>query len=184
MSINLDTLVAKPDVVERLSLIFDFRPDSDPPVFSIDGIKSIKQIGLDGAGGQFAHLPDQRIVYASSEGEAGPIAAHFEAFIQLIVMHPYWKDILHFPGGGKLEEMRRAAIALEAMTLEEEEDLRGAREFIMSELALEKPADPIEALHRAASSTGLTISDPWGSTYTSLFNRFTIDDNPAPRDLA
>src|SRR5262249_44728443 len=97
---KLETLLAKPKVMEQLDLYFDFRPDSDPSVFSVDGIQSISHIGIDGAGGQFAQLADQRVVYVSSEGEAGVIAADFKAFIQLIVVYPYWHDILKFSGGG------------------------------------------------------------------------------------
>jgi hypothetical protein len=119
MPVDLDALLAANDeVAERLSWIFDFRLDLEAhrtDWFKIDGFETYQHIGREGAGGVFVQLPDQRILYISSEGQAGVIAADFNAFMQLIVTHPYWQDLLKFSGGGKLAEMRRAAIALEAM---------------------------------------------------------------------
>src|ERR1700761_4140514 len=116
MPLDLKALLsAREEIIERLGEAFDYQLQTEPPSkdwFSIDGISQYRYIGSEGAGGAFVELPDRRILYASSEGAAGIIALDFHAFIQLIVTHPYWRDMLHFSGEGKLSEMRRAAVAL------------------------------------------------------------------------
>jgi hypothetical protein len=187
MSLEPDPLDAHPDVVQQLSWTFDFvaaRPSHDRTCFTIANSIEFRLIGRDGAGGQFAQLADQRILYASSEGQAGIIAANFEEFIKLIVAHPYWRDILKYSAGGKLDEMRRAVIALEAYALDEEEDLVEARELVKSELGLDEPDDAVGALHHAVSASGVIIRDPYDNICTSLFNSYTIDNNPMFRGLA
>jgi hypothetical protein len=186
MPVDLNALIAANDeVAERLSWIFDFRLDLEAHQtdwFTIDGFDTYQHIGHEGAGGAFVQLPDQRILYISSEGQAGVIAADFNAFMQLIVMHPYWQDLLKFSGGGKLAEMRRAAIALEAMTADEEEDLEEARESIKSELSLKEPVDAIAALHRAVSTSNVIVRSSFdGNPAQSLFNTFTADGSPSLR---
>jgi len=181
-------LAANDDVAERLGETFDYRLDLEAhrsDWFTIDGVDKFLYLGREGAGGVFIELPDRRILYASSEGEAGIIARDFHAFIQLIVAYPYWKDILKFSGGGKLAEMRRAAIAMEAYTLDDEDELEEAREFVIEELALNEPEDAVAALHQCASATDVVVRSVHdGNPATSLFNRFTIDNNPMLRNLA
>jgi hypothetical protein len=187
MPIDLAKLAANAELVERLAWSFDLRIDlapQEPAGFMIEGVSDLGPIGSDGAGGWFIRLPDARILYVSSEGEAGTIASDLDAFLQLTIAHPYWKDLLKFSGGGKLAEMRRAADALEAMTLEEEEDLAEARELVRSELKLPKPENAVGALHQAVSTSKLVVRSPDGSACTGLFGRFTIDDNPMLRDFA
>jgi hypothetical protein len=189
MPLDVNSLIAADDeVARRLAWSFDYRLDLEAhgtDWFRIDGIETYQHIGREGAGGVFVELPDRRILYASSEGEAGIIAADFQAFIQLIVTHPYWKDLLKFSGGGKLSEMRRAAIAMEAFTLDDEEELVEAREFVIAELALDEAVDAIGALYRAVSASGLIVRSMWdGNPAVSLFNSFTIDSNPMLRNLA
>ena len=189
MPLDVNALIAANDeVAQRLAWTFDYRLDlqaHDTDWFTVDGMDKYQCIGREGAGGVYIELPDKRILYASSEGEAGVIADDFHAFIQLIVSHPYWRDLLKFSGGGKLSEMRRAAIAMEAFTLGDVEDLTEAREFVIAELALDEPEDAIGDLHRAVSASALSVRSRWdGNPASSLFNRYTIDNNPMLRDLA
>jgi hypothetical protein len=186
MPVDLNALLAADDeIAERLSSIFGFRLDLEAHQtdwFTIDGLDTCQHIGREGAGGVFVQLLDQRILYISSEGQAGVIAADFNAFMQLIVTHPYWQDLLKFSGGGKLAEMRRAAIALEAMTADEEDDLEQAREYVKSELALRDPVDAIAALHRAVSTSNVIVRSSFdGNPAQSLFNTFTADGSPSLR---
>jgi hypothetical protein len=186
MPVDLNALLAANDeVAERLSWIFDFRLELEAHQsdwFTIDGFETHRHIGREGAGGVFVQLPDQRILYISSEGQAGIIASDFNAFMQLIVTHPYWQDLLKFSGGGKLAEMRRAAIALKAMTADEEEDLEEAREYVKSELTLKEPVDAIAALHRAVSTSNVIVRSSFdGNPAQSLFNTFTADSSPSLR---
>jgi hypothetical protein len=181
-----DVLAANAEIVERLGWSFGFRIETgarEPVWFSVDGIKEFRRIGREGAGGEFALLPPaMRVLYVSSEGQAGILAADFEEFITLIVACPYWHDLLKFSGNGKLNEMRRAAAALEA-AYGDDEDLIEARAFLRSQLALPEPADPVGALYRAMSTSDVIVRPPDGEPCTTLFNRFTIDNNPFLRGL-
>jgi hypothetical protein len=186
MPLTPETIAANEDAVERLGWMFDFRIDIEPgePVwFKVDGIERISPIGQEGAGGIFALLPDSRVLYVSSEGQAGVLAANFQAFIELIAGCPYWQDILKYSGQGQLSEMRRAAIALEAINLDDEdEDRKEARDFLRTRFDIDEPADPVGELHQAVSTSDVVVRTPDGNPCTTLFNSFTIDDNPMLRD--
>jgi hypothetical protein len=182
MTIAMDALRANQEVQDRLAGPFDFRVATDPrePVwFSVDGAESIELIGENGAGGAFVRLEGSpRVLYVSSEGEAGIIAANLDAFVRLIVACPYWRDLLTFSGNGNLDEMRRAAPVLDGATLDEEDDLDEARAFLIAELGLE-PDDPVGALHRAVSTSDVVVRAPDGTPCAPLaFGRSTIDENP------
>ncbi|OAF12721.1 hypothetical protein [Bradyrhizobium neotropicale] len=157
-------------------------PD-DEPWFSVDGVEKPRQIGSDGAGGAFVLLPSQNVLYVSSGGRAGIIAGTFEAFVQLVVACPYWLDILKFSAGGDLVEMRRAAMALEA-TLDDEDDINGARDGVRAALDLSELDDPVGALYDAVAASDTIVRATDGSPFTTLFNRFSVDSNPMLRDAA
>ncbi|WP_027543442.1 hypothetical protein [Bradyrhizobium sp. WSM2254] len=183
MPLTPEVLTANSQVVARLGdLDISFTPDEEP-WFTIDGIESPRQIGSDGSGGAFVLLPSQNVLYASSEGRAGIIAATFEAFIRLVVARPYWLDILKFSAGGDLAEMRRAADALEA-TLDDEDEVNKAREQIRKALVLSEPDDPVGALYEAVAASDAIVRATDGSPFTTLFNRFSIDNNPMLRNAA
>jgi hypothetical protein len=183
MTLTPEVLTTQGEIVAWLgSLDVSFAPDEDP-WFTIDGAESPRQIASDGSGGAFVLLPSQNVLYVSSEGRAGVIADNFEAFIQLVVAHPYWLDILKFSAGGDLQEMRRAADALEA-TLDDEDDVNEAREEIRSALDLPEADDPVGALYEAVAASDTIVRATDGSPFTTLFNRFSIDNNPMLRDAA
>jgi len=178
-----DALTAQGEVVAWLgSLDISFVSDEEP-WFTVDGADSPRQICSDGSGGAFVLLPSQNVLYVSSEGRAGIIAESFEAFIQLVVARPYWLDILKFSAGGDLPQMRRAADALEA-TLDDEDDVNEAREQIRERLALPESDDPVGALYEAVATSDAIVRATDGSPFTTLFNRFSIDNNPMLRDTA
>ncbi|WP_439407108.1 hypothetical protein ACNJX9_37390 [Bradyrhizobium sp. DASA03076] len=183
MPLTPDVLTAQGEVVAWLeSLDVSFAPDEEL-WFSIDGIEIPRQIGSDASGGAFVLLPSQHVLYVSSEGRAGIIAESFEAFIQLVVARPYWLDILKFSAGGDLQQMRRAADALEA-TIENEEDVNEAREEIRGRLGLAEADDPVGALYEAVAASDAIVRATDGSPFTTLFNRFSIDNNPMLRNAA
>lgn len=181
MPLTPEVLTARGEVVAWLgSLDVTFTPDEEL-WFTIDGVDSPRQIGSDGSGGAFVLLPSQNVLYVSSEGRAGIIAADFEAFVQLVIARPYWLDILKFSAGGDLAEMRRAAGALEA-TLED--DVNEAREEIRGGLDLPETDDPVGALYEAVAASDAVVRATDGSPFTTLFNRFSIDSNPMLRNAA
>ncbi|MGY8704508.1 hypothetical protein RAD16_02025 [Bradyrhizobium sp. 18BD] len=183
MPLTPEVLRANGEVVAWLGgFDISFVPDEEP-WFTIDGIESPQQIGSDASGGAFVLLPSQDVLYVSSEGRAGIIAESFEAFIQLVIAHPYWLDVLKFSAGGDLAEMRRAADALEA-TLNDEDEVNEAREEIRSALDLPEPGDPVAALYDAVAASDAIVRATDGSPFTTLFNRFSIDNKPMLRNAA
>jgi hypothetical protein len=177
MPLTPAVLTAQGEVVAWFgSLDVSFAADEEP-WFTIDGIESPRQIGSDASGGAFVLLPSQHVLYVSSEGRAGIIAESYEAFIQLVIARPYWLDILKFSAGGDLKEMRRAADALEA-TLDDEDDVNEAREEIRERLDLPEANDPVGALYEAVAASDAIVRATDGSPFTTLFNRFSIDNNP------
>lgn len=183
MPLTPEVLTAQGEVAAWLgSLDVSFAPDEEP-WFTIDGVESPQQIGSDGSGGAFMLLPSQNVLYVSPDGRAGIIAENFEAFIQLVVARPYWLDILKFSAGGDLQEMRRAADALEA-TLDNEDDVNEAREEIRTQLDLSEADDPVGALYEAVAASDAIVRATDGSPFTTLFNRFSIDSNPMLRNAA
>lgn len=159
MPLTPEVLTAQGEVVAWLgSLDVSFALDEEP-WFTIDGVENPRQIGSDGSGGAFVLLPSQNVLYVSSEGRAGMIAESFEAFIQLAVARPYWLDILKFSAGGDLQEMRRAADALEA-TLDDEDDVNEAREEIRAQLGLPGTDDPVGALYQAVATSDAIVRAP------------------------
>ncbi|MCJ9703473.1 MULTISPECIES: hypothetical protein [unclassified Bradyrhizobium] len=183
MPLTPEVVTADRTVVARLiSLDVSFVSDEEP-WFTIDGIENPRQIGSDGSGGAFVLLPSQNMLYVSSEGRAGIIAGTFEAFVQLVVARPYWLDILKFSGGGDLHEMRRAAEAMEA-TLDDEDEINEARDEIRRSLELGEADDPVGALYEAIAASDAIVRATDGSPFTTLFNRFSIDNNPMLRNAA
>lgn len=183
MPLTPEVLTAQGEVAAWLgSLDVSFAPDEEP-WFTIDGVESPQQIGSDGSGGAFMLLPSQNVLYVSPDGRAGIIAESFEAFIQLVVARPYWLDILKFSAGGDLQEMRRAADALEA-TLDNEDDVNEAREEIRTQLDLSEADDPVGALYEAVAASDAIVRATDGSPFTTLFNRFSIDSNAMLRNAA
>ncbi|WP_027575441.1 hypothetical protein [Bradyrhizobium sp. WSM1743] len=183
MPLTPEVLTANSEVVARLrSLDVSFAPDEEP-WFTIDGIESPRQIGSDGSGSAFVLLPSQNVLYVSTEGRAGIIAESLEAFIRLVVARPYWLDILKFSAGGDLAEMRRAADALEA-ALDDEDEVNEAREEIRGALELPETDDPVGALYDAVAASDAIVRATDGSPFTTLFNRFSIDNNPMLRNAA
>jgi hypothetical protein len=180
MPLSTETLTANAEVADRLGWTFDLRVRTDPegPVwFSVDGAEGIRQIGLDSTGGVFVQLSGSpRVLHVSSEGEAGILAADLDAFIGLLVACPHWRDVLKFSAGGNLEEMRRAAALLEAVTVDDE-DLEEARALLRSHLGPTEPADPVDSLHRAVSTSDVVVRGLDGSPFGSLFNSFIIDES-------
>ncbi len=112
------------------------------------------------------------------------IAASLTEGMQLIVAFPYWHDLLHFSGGGDIAQMRWAIPYLEKALLKNEPEIERYRSFLRTELALPETSDPVARLHQAVEvlSRSITFDVPAGEQYASLFNKFSVDDNPAWRN--
>jgi hypothetical protein len=185
MPISLDDLATNVEIRDKVFLFndvnLDVPPDEDGSWIRVDGSADFSVIARDGSGGLFLVTPQsRRIIYASSEGEAGAIAADPAALVTLLATCPWWQDLLKYSRNGMdVAEMRRAAPFLEATWMGDEDELAQAREVLASALGMAGPGDVIDALHRAVS-TPVDVRFH-GVPARSLFGRFAIDDNPLYR---
>lgn len=185
----LERIKSRTDVAELLAGSFDFDVTRDDPV---EGLRlasgaALVPIAGEGAGGSYflsgagagAARP---VVFATSEGQGGPIAADLVQALQLVIGLPYWQDCLKFSAGGDLDEMRSAAARLEHELLEDCPQVAAARSRLRTDLDLpEVPADELLVkLHRAVAGTApdFILLDPDANSYDSLFNTFRVADNP------
>lgn len=140
-----------------------------------------KPVARDGTGGIFLlYGTHEYVVHITSEGQAGVIAADLATGVQLMTEYPYWRDLLNFSGGGKLQEMRRVAPYLERDLRKDEPKIDEYRETLRKRLGFDGGGDLIGYLHEAVAVLGkkVTVTDPDGTKFESLFGRFTVKSNP------
>jgi hypothetical protein len=100
--------------------------------------------------------------------------------LQIMILLPYWLDLLEFSGGGLLSEMRRAAPVLEKEYLASDSELDMKRSYVLSSLGLDQLDDPIALLHENVqkySGKFIVLAND-GFRYEPLFNTFVVEDNP------
>jgi len=187
MPIDLAKLLQDEDISDALCIVCELEAEDDaharlPLWFTVDGARDMTVIARDGSGGAFVTLPSSpRVIYASSEGEAGVVAQNVEEFVTLIVVCPYWRDLLTYSGGCRLEEMRRAAPVLEAFWLDVSDDRGALRERLIAAIGVIPPDDVVGLLFGNVT-TQLTIAHAEdGSPLQPLFGSYTIDRNPMLR---
>jgi hypothetical protein len=157
--------------------------DEDPPGwFALQPAEPYRIIARDGAGGRFclysatAGLP-HRLLYVSSEGQAGTIANSLAEGMQMMVALPYWRDCLKFSGGGDLQEMRKAQIYFEAKLRQRMGDIKVRRLAVYQELDVAAPSSPLESLRQAITEgTAVVVSTKDGTRFESLFSKFFVPD--------
>jgi len=179
MPVTLRDLATNADIRDRIFLICDIDAAPDEPApnwITVDGSTDFSVIARDGTGGLFLVMPGSpRIVYASSEGQAGVLAAGLEELMTLIVTCPYYESLLQYSGNGNVDEMRRAAPFSQGSWMGDEDEFAAARAFL-KELGIAEPKDVIGALHRAVSTpVDVRFHD---QPAMPLFGRFVIEDNP------
>ncbi len=168
MAINQAPLTTNPDVQDLLMTACDFQVGHGATWFSIDGVDHFEVVATDGGGGVFVVTPSSPcVLYVSSEGQAGVVAADFDELLTLVVLCPYWRDLLSASRGGDIEAMREAVPRLEEMCIDDEID--DARSFLKAELEVQEPDDLVGQLHRMVSTSGFVVRAPDGNTATSLF---------------
>lgn len=90
---------------------------------------------------------------------------------------PTWRDCLHFSGGGKIEEMRKAEV-LSARDFEARHPDANANRLILSKaLGLAPMVTPVDSLHRIVSdgTKVKVIATIDGSAYEGLFGNVNAD---------
>jgi hypothetical protein len=146
----LDRIKTNARAAELLATVFDFdleRADHVEPVRpSWDG--ELRPIAGDASGGTF-FVCGGPVLYASSEGGAGILAADVTAAIQLIIGVPTWHDVV--ARAPDLDAMREAHERTHAELREDEPDLDRHQAEVSAELGLDRvPVDDLLVrLHHA-----------------------------------
>jgi hypothetical protein len=176
------------DVRNVLAHPLDFSVNEIPndPVWFVTKPKTdLTPLAGEGAGGVYAMLADSgEILFVDSEGAGGIVASSLKEFLQLVVTHPYWLNLLKFSGGGSLAEMRRA-VPFAATDFDDcYPEAAAAVALVCDRLGLSPSEDAIALLHRSVTTSPqrlrLFASD--GSEFDSLFNKFTVNSNPSWKD--
>ena len=182
MSIDLAKLLRHEDIGYALGILCDLEIQDDPrePLWlTVDGSSDFTIIAHDGAGGRFITVGSSpRVIFADSEGGTGVVGRDVDEFVTLVVMCPYWRDLLSCSAGGKLEEMRRAYPVMEAYWRDCEEDNETFREDLAAAIGIKAPDDVVGALHCNVSTRMVFAHAQDGSAMPSLFGNGTIDRNP------
>lgn len=184
----LDKIAAFPRLAELLSWPFDFEITQPPPEVEWFRLKSggeVQPIAADGTGAVFAlcgagNGENRSVLFVSSEGQSGIIAAALPEALQMIIALPYWRDCLKFSGGGDLAEMQKALSHLEREVHEDEPEMDEFREELFDGLGLTRPSAPLEHLHECVTNSlpEFQVLANDGSEYVSLFGAFVAENNP------
>src|SRR6266702_4052683 len=96
--------------------------------------------------------PQQHVLLATTEGQAGIMAASLQECLELVVAHPYWHDVLRF-GKGDLSAMRQVLRdriqEFEDAALDDNPEIEEFRPLPRAQLGLAEPSDPAKLLHHA-----------------------------------
>ena len=180
--ISLDQIKDDPELIGLLNLEFDFNFAIDDDYknadwFTIEPAVPYDVVARDGTGGLFVlYGREQRVIYITSEGQAGVIASNMREAIRMMVALPNWRDLLKFSGGGRIEEMRTAEAFFGPEFLANNPRLFKAQAFVKDRLNVVDLEDPIAVLHHAVSEhgKGIAIYAKDRSEFQTLFGTDTI----------
>lgn len=166
---------------DLLAWPFDFSIDeipSDPIWFRAEPPTKLLPIAGEGSGGVYALIEeDGSVLFVDSEGSGGIVAPSLEAFLQIIVSHPYWRDLLKFSGGGDLVEMKKAAAwaSSQYKCRKSYPEADSALRQLEDILKIRSSDESLEVLHASISNSSnkIRLFAPDGSELESLFNSFT-----------
>ncbi len=102
----------------------------------------------------------RHVLLATSEGQAGIMAASLQECLELVIAHPYWQDVLRF-GKGDLSEMRQLLRdrieEFEEQALDENPEIEEFQPLLRAQLGLAEPRDPLRQLHHAVMVLGAKV---------------------------
>jgi len=168
----LDRLRANARASALLAGVFDFdvtRLDPVEPVRLASG-GALQAVAGDASGGVFFLCDDGPVLYASSEGTAGILAADPAAAIRLVIGVPTWQDVAPF--APDLDAMRAAFETSYAEMQEYEPEIDQLRAEAAAELDLDPV--PLEELLTSLSvcltelSPGYVLLSEAGDEYEPL----------------
>ena len=104
--------------------------------------------------------PERHVLLATSEGQAGIIAASLKECLELVIAHPYWQDVVS-RAEGDLEEMRRifrdGVKDFETDMFDDNPEIADFRPQLRKRLGLDIPRDPAGRLHHAITVLGADV---------------------------
>jgi hypothetical protein len=104
--------------------------------------------------------PQRHVLLATSEGQAGIMAASLQECLELVVAYPYWQDVLS-RAKGDAEVMRqifRDGIEdFEDQALSDNPEIDEFRPLLRARLGLAEPRDPAKLLHHAVMVLGAEV---------------------------
>jgi hypothetical protein len=119
----------------------------------------------------------RRVLLATSEGQAGIMAASLQECLELVIAHPYWQDVLRVGKEG-LSEMRQVLRErieqFEEEALDDNPEIKEFRPLLRAQLGLAEPRDPLKLLHHAVTVLGakVIVRDSDGYPSEPLAGRF------------
>ncbi|MEN3112002.1 hypothetical protein ACFONG_19390 [Uliginosibacterium paludis] len=188
MNATVQRIAKQPHIAETLATEFDIdfsRPYDANLWFSVRSEEEFSPFAGEGAGGVFLLGNSSGFVlFVSSEGQAGVVAASLTEFLQIVLAYPNWRDLLKFSGGGQLAEMERAAPFINQEAADDIVNIEESRRTVIDGLSLSPAPSPISALHHAVTVLGKEISvhAPDGSKCEGLFGSFVVENNRMWRD--
>lgn len=180
----LEAILESEELQELLAQDFDLAfnaPQIGGNWFDIKSNDVFFAIAKNSSGGLFlSGNKTGRILYLSSEGQAGVVAASLLDFLQLLLTHPYWLDLLKFSGGGKISEMEKSIPFLKEEFSDFLPEISESCRIISRQLGIDPDNTSLQKLHSAVSSGGsdISVASKDGTTCSSLFNSFTVESNP------
>lgn len=173
------------ELADRFNL--DLQRTTTPrDLFILSPALPFETIAGDGAGNVFlscggGEVEQRPVLVVTHEGEAGRVASSLDGLLGLVLALPWWWDVLKFSGGGKLEEMRRAAEWRRTEEVKEKPDLGDACRRLAGELGVRLPEDPVADLYREMNAIDVAVLAPDGTPFDSLFNTFKVRTPPSGR---
>ena len=113
MKVTPETLRASQDIRDML-WPFDFAVTSNkeygPVWFDTAPLQPFEIVAQRGSGCVYALTgPQRHVLLATSEGQAGIVAASLKECLELVVTHPYWQDILRLRRRRSVRDARGVA---------------------------------------------------------------------------
>jgi hypothetical protein len=120
----------------------------------------LERVAGDGAGGAFFLVgvggEERPVLYADSEGSAGLLGWNLRSVVEMVVMLPYWHDLLGRHEVDGLSAMRALAEELTVQYAEifaDDPDLEVQRQVAIDKLGLPWSDDPLAELYAALKAT-------------------------------
>lgn len=152
----------------------DIQPENNPILMrDISTEYRMYPFAKDATGGFYFQIDGSQIGYCSTEGQIGAIAQNEDDFVSLLLMKPYWMDILKFSNGGDLDEMTKADKSLASVYRSTLAQLASVKNKIGEALKLSFNSDVLEKLHSSSVNSRIhmqTFQD--GYPYASLIGTY------------